>query len=100
MDKKEASQETQSQKNPDKRKKSASGIWAWILWLLFTSAVIVVFIASQSGKIIWDALTGKPDHGLVTAVPPEGGHIAGDMSPIRDNDIRPNGDVPDGSSSW
>ena len=85
MDKKEASQETQSQKNPDKRKKSASGIWDWILWLLFVSAVIVVFSVSYFGHNIWYALTGKPDPKPDSITVP-GPDIRG--NPIQNKDIR------------
>ena len=45
-------------KETPKQKKSASGIWEWIFWLLFASVVIVVVIGAF-GNSIWYVLTGK-----------------------------------------
>ena len=42
-------------KETPKQKKSASGIWTWILWILFASVAIVVVI-HMFGNTIWYAL--------------------------------------------
>jgi len=70
------------EKKKEIKKKSASGIWTWIFWLLFASVVIVVVIGAF-GNSIWYA-----PQMMSTEATPEGAIRGGMTAPIdKDDDM-------------
>ena len=72
MDKEKTSKETPTQK------KSASGIWEWILWILFLVLPVAVFVG-VFGNTIWYALKMMPpkDDKMMSMAIPEGTILGG-----------------------
>ena len=77
MDKEKTSKET------PKQKKSAPGIWEWILWILFLVLPVAVFVG-VFGNTIWYALKMMPpkDDKMMSTAIPEGTIHGGMPAPI------------------